>query len=283
MKRKCELLAAELQRLPVPELKAWDAQLTDFFYRAYSYDLWGAIVLIKGGCGDDSFMDFRFTLISLGRKIYERAMAEADSLADVDFKDPTFEGYQYVASRVYEERMRAQGRTQQQLDEEEERERAHMPRHPKGPAGKEINEWEMEARYPRLAAKHGHKDAHHEDAKKSAKKKAADRNRASELAELLLDSGIVPSCGKLPPLGVVAAILRTGKSPPASGRQFTWEPFELVEGDFWNMVMRIHRPTEDQLKRRPDLRGKEVRLDPNRVPDNDYDLWLKSLKERGLA
>ncbi len=51
--------------------------------RAYSWDLWGAAYLMNGGCSDDGFMDFRGWLISRGRDVYERALADPDSLADV--------------------------------------------------------------------------------------------------------------------------------------------------------------------------------------------------------
>src|SRR5262249_33752044 len=51
--------------------------------RAYRWDLWRAAFLIGGGCSDDSFMDFRSWLISLGRDVYERAISDPDSLPDV--------------------------------------------------------------------------------------------------------------------------------------------------------------------------------------------------------
>lgn len=50
---------------------------------AFTYPLWGAAFLIEGGCGDDGFMDFRDGLILQGRAVFERAVADPDSLADV--------------------------------------------------------------------------------------------------------------------------------------------------------------------------------------------------------
>ncbi|MFC1431383.1 DUF4240 domain-containing protein [Streptacidiphilus sp. N1-3] len=47
----------------------------------YRWDVWAAAYLIGGGCSDDSFIDFRAGLISLGRDWYENAAACADSLA----------------------------------------------------------------------------------------------------------------------------------------------------------------------------------------------------------
>ncbi|WP_408997121.1 DUF4240 domain-containing protein [Streptomyces europaeiscabiei] len=40
-----------------------------------------AILLIRGGCSDDSFMDFRAGVIALGCQRYQRVAAEPDSLA----------------------------------------------------------------------------------------------------------------------------------------------------------------------------------------------------------
>ena len=47
----------------------------------YRYDLWAAAYLIRGGCSDDSFIDFRAGLIAQGRDWYERATTSPDSLA----------------------------------------------------------------------------------------------------------------------------------------------------------------------------------------------------------
>ncbi|MFJ6725682.1 MULTISPECIES: DUF4240 domain-containing protein [unclassified Streptomyces] len=50
---------------------------------AYHYPLWNAAYLIEGGCGDDGFMDFRDGLALQGRAVFERAVADPDSLADL--------------------------------------------------------------------------------------------------------------------------------------------------------------------------------------------------------
>ena len=47
----------------------------------YRWDVWAAAYLVGGGCSDDSFIDFRAGLISLGRDWYEKAVACPDSLA----------------------------------------------------------------------------------------------------------------------------------------------------------------------------------------------------------
>jgi hypothetical protein len=50
---------------------------------AYDWGLWGAAYVINGGCSDDAFEYFRSYLISRGRHIFERALADPDSLAEV--------------------------------------------------------------------------------------------------------------------------------------------------------------------------------------------------------
>jgi hypothetical protein len=62
--------------------------------------LWGAAYLIHGGCGDDTFNDFRSSLISRGRRCFERVIADPDSLADEQFNEATwfYEGYQYAVT-----------------------------------------------------------------------------------------------------------------------------------------------------------------------------------------
>jgi hypothetical protein len=52
---------------------------------AYTRSLWGAAYVMHGGCSDDSFSDFRATLISHGRTIYDAALADTESLADLNF------------------------------------------------------------------------------------------------------------------------------------------------------------------------------------------------------
>ena len=76
-------LAARLSKLPEPDVldfvHHWDAASA----RAYRRDLWGAAYLINGGCSDDGFQYFRWWLILQGRDVYDAALADPDSLAEV--------------------------------------------------------------------------------------------------------------------------------------------------------------------------------------------------------
>jgi hypothetical protein len=51
--------------------------------RSYRVDLWGAAYLINGGCSDDGFEYFRGWLMAQGRDVFERALVDPDTLADV--------------------------------------------------------------------------------------------------------------------------------------------------------------------------------------------------------
>src|SRR6478752_2589958 len=55
----------------------------DLMQAANRVDLWGAAHVINGGCTDDGFYYFREGLIELGRPVFEAAVKDPDSLADV--------------------------------------------------------------------------------------------------------------------------------------------------------------------------------------------------------
>ena len=147
MEAKCELLDAELRQLPLNEVQSFQAHFNDCEDRAYSWDLWAAAYIIGGGCGDDGFSDFRATLISMGRETFERALADPQSLADMDYdaEEAQFEGFQYVPSTVESDLSGGQ----------------HFPRsrpHPIEPSGSCWDEDRVAERCPRLAEKYGYLD-----------------------------------------------------------------------------------------------------------------------------
>jgi hypothetical protein len=138
--RKCELLEAELRKLPLDEVRSFDAHFTECQDRAYTWKLWGAAYVMGGGCSDDGFSDFRSTLISLGREVFERALVDPESLADVADDELQYEGFQYVAPSVAQDLSGGE----------------NLPRsrpHPKDPSGQSWDENEVAGLYPRLAEK----------------------------------------------------------------------------------------------------------------------------------
>jgi hypothetical protein len=146
MDKKCELLDAELRRLPLDEVRSFHDYFYECFDRAYNWELWAAAYIIGGGCSDDKFSDFRSTLISMGRQTFERALADPQSLADIDYDSETadYEGYQYVPTQV--ERDLSGGQD--------------FPRtrpHPNDPSGTIWDEDKVADLYPRLAKKYDYK------------------------------------------------------------------------------------------------------------------------------
>ncbi|MFL5344582.1 MAG: DUF4240 domain-containing protein [Hyalangium sp.] len=107
MARQLEELKRLLRALPPPEVVGFRDRLLEQMDVAFQWDLWAAAYLIAGGCSDDGFTDFRGWLISMGRRVFEGAMADAESLADVadapGIEDVFFEEFLYVPTRAYEE------------------------------------------------------------------------------------------------------------------------------------------------------------------------------------
>lgn len=98
-------VAATLRGLSASDVVSYQEQFDRFFAEAYRWDLWSAAYVIGGGCSDDGFIDFRYGLISRGREVYRKAIANPDSLADLGERvDLENESFGYVALEVYEEK-----------------------------------------------------------------------------------------------------------------------------------------------------------------------------------
>jgi hypothetical protein len=65
------------------EIVGFESRLWHYLGEANRDDLWGALYPLQGGCSDDSFMYFRCWLIAQGRRVFESAVADPDSLADL--------------------------------------------------------------------------------------------------------------------------------------------------------------------------------------------------------
>jgi hypothetical protein len=72
-----------LDAMPLDEVAALARAEWELRARSYRVDLWGAAYLINGGCSDDGFEYFRGWLIAQGRDVFERAVADPDTLAEV--------------------------------------------------------------------------------------------------------------------------------------------------------------------------------------------------------
>ncbi|MEV6177977.1 DUF4240 domain-containing protein [Streptomyces sp. NPDC052015] len=76
-----EALVDVLALRPAHDLLEYQARFDTAHDALYRWDVWAAACLIRGGCSDDSFLDFRAGLIAQGRTWYERATTAPDGLA----------------------------------------------------------------------------------------------------------------------------------------------------------------------------------------------------------
>lgn len=136
-----EGLRAALEPLTAAEVTSFQQHFDELFGSAYRWNLWGAAYQIEGGCSDDGFTDFRYGLISLGRRVFEAALKNPDSLADVD-DDITNEAFGYVAGQVHE------GKTKDELERT-----LAQPTEPVGEQWDFDDDAENARRLPRLHAK----------------------------------------------------------------------------------------------------------------------------------
>jgi len=98
-------LRAVLSGLSPAELQSFQNHYDRLICLAYRWDLWAAAYIINGGCGDDGFRYFRDWLISEGRSVFEAALKDPDSLADLPHVDPAeLEAFNYVAYELYEQK-----------------------------------------------------------------------------------------------------------------------------------------------------------------------------------
>lgn len=114
--------------------------------QAYRWDLWAAAYIVHGGCSDDSFQDFRASLICQGRDRFERVLEDPECLADAEFggiaEKLDYEGFQYVPAAVYEEK------TGENLP-------PSLVSHPANPTGEDWEEDDLAEMFPKLWAKFG--------------------------------------------------------------------------------------------------------------------------------
>jgi hypothetical protein len=139
MDRKCEVLKAEIGNLSKNEANDFAVLLDTMMDRAHSHNLWGAAYVINGGCSDDTFNDFRSSLISRGRTCFERAIADPDSLAVEEFDETAwfYEGYDYAVTAGVEAVAGLRP----------------ARRHPDRPSGQDWVEDDLRTLFPGLSAK----------------------------------------------------------------------------------------------------------------------------------
>lgn len=137
-------LRTALAALPATEIQAFQRLYDGVIARAHRWDLWGAAYLMNGGCGDDGFRYFRDWLISEGRDVYQHALADPDTLADLPVReDAELEAFGYAALEAYAEH------TDKPLERDASDELT-------APEGREWDEDALPTLLPRLAARYGY-------------------------------------------------------------------------------------------------------------------------------
>lgn len=96
-----EELAKELAKLTPDKIILFGNRFRYFRGQANTWELWGAIYIIHGGCGDDSFNDFREWVIGQGKEFYYNTTKNPESLIDAAIGEE-WEGLGYVPSAVFE-------------------------------------------------------------------------------------------------------------------------------------------------------------------------------------
>jgi hypothetical protein len=144
-------LVEQLMTLPPEDIVRFDRWFYDKTDALDTYDHWGAAYFINGGASDSVFYYFRCWLVGMGKQIYEAALKDPDSLADVVTDDARvrYEAEIYAAALIAWENL---GRTEQEFDALDA---AMGEREPEGLHGQEWNftRWtERKRRFPRLVA-----------------------------------------------------------------------------------------------------------------------------------
>ena len=102
-----EELEKKLHTLTPDDIILFANRFRFFRGQANTWELWGAIYIIQGGCGDDSFNDFREWVIGQGKDFYFKTLNNPETLAELEneFIEETseFEGLGYVPSTVFKE------------------------------------------------------------------------------------------------------------------------------------------------------------------------------------
>ncbi|MER6524481.1 DUF4240 domain-containing protein [Streptomyces sp. NPDC001508] len=105
---QADLLVERLGQLDPEAVLDFARHFESRYNRAYRWDLWGAAWVLLDGASDDAFDFFRCWLIGQGRDVFEGALHDPDSLADLleDFDeeiDGDGEELGYAADEAYEQ------------------------------------------------------------------------------------------------------------------------------------------------------------------------------------
>ena len=87
--KQYKILIEIFDKLTEEQLFGFSYYATEFYRKAYTSELWAAVYIAIGGCGDDSFHYFRCWLATRDKKTYYNALKNPDSLVS-EFKKFTY-------------------------------------------------------------------------------------------------------------------------------------------------------------------------------------------------
>lgn len=98
-------LLARMRAMSTPKVAAFQSWFDHVKGRAYRDDVWDAMEILLGGCGDDSFMDARAALVGLGREAFESVVQDPNQLLEYAhraeaYKYFRFENVSYAVQRA---------------------------------------------------------------------------------------------------------------------------------------------------------------------------------------
>jgi hypothetical protein len=147
-RKQAELIVHMLSEHSEEEILQFDRIVMDLMDRAYQAELWDAADVIACGCSDDGFDDFRDWLVAQGKRVYEAALLDPESLAEIVTPEKRWRvldgSLQYVGSEAYE---RKTGK-----------DNPVTPRASPVLRGELKNESDLPAKFPKLAARLGECD-----------------------------------------------------------------------------------------------------------------------------
>ncbi|GAA3046960.1 DUF4240 domain-containing protein [Actinokineospora globicatena] len=80
---RAEWVTEELTRLPVAGVVEFARRLAVVCGAADTWTMWAAARVVADGCSAEGFRSFQLWLLTLGRVVFERAVVDPDSLAEV--------------------------------------------------------------------------------------------------------------------------------------------------------------------------------------------------------
>ncbi|NUL48902.1 DUF4240 domain-containing protein, partial [Cellulosimicrobium funkei] len=144
------ILTTTLVSLPAQEIAAFDVAFAAHRDQLFSWDLWGAAYLLRGGCSDDCFIDFRSWVIAQGQDYFDAVRADPQALADGRLEHASqideAELLSYAAMDAYEQSTNSEIFTDYPSLPGPE-----TAAEPTGQEWDEGNEDDLRARYPRLS------------------------------------------------------------------------------------------------------------------------------------